>query len=111
MTSVYEVLEHARWVERQRKAKKKRSTTAAKRFYSSWAWKGLRYRILKERGRRCECCNATAEDGVRIVVDHIQPLRKFWHLRLDPKNCQVLCDDCNRGKSGHDVTDWREAPR
>jgi 5-methylcytosine-specific restriction endonuclease McrA len=51
-----------------------------------------------------------AADGALIVVDHIRPLRKHWHLRLDPANLQVLCSDCNMGKSNSDVTDWRTTP-
>lgn len=76
-------------------------------FYLSWQWKRLRYDVLKQRGRRCECCGATPDDAVRIVVDHIKPIRHFWHLRLDQQNLQVLCDDCNMGKGSRDESDWR----
>lgn len=93
-----------------RRARAKKRPKDARSFYASWAWKALRYRILKERGRRCECCNATAADGVKICVDHIKPLRRFWHLRLDPENTQILCDDCNRGKSNKHTDDWRAPP-
>lgn len=79
-------------------------------FYDSPPWKRLSYDIKKERGRRCECCGATPDQGVRIITDHIKPLRKYWHLRLDPLNMQVLCDDCNLGKGSRDETDWR-APK
>jgi 5-methylcytosine-specific restriction endonuclease McrA len=88
--------------------RKARREEAIKAFYNSWGWKKLRYRILKERGRTCECCGATATDGAKICVDHVKAVRRFWHLRLDPKNLQVLCDSCNRGKGSHDRTDWRE---
>lgn len=80
-------------------------------FYKSWAWKRLSYQTRLDRGQRCECCGATPEHGVRIVCDHIKPMRRFWHLRLDPGNVQVLCDDCNMGKGSHDETDWRLPPR
>lgn len=76
-------------------------------FYSSWEWARLRYDFLKGRQRRCECCGATPEDGVRIVVDHIKPIRHHWHLRLDGANLQMLCDPCNMGKGSRDETDWR----
>ena len=75
-------------------------------FYDSWDWKHLSYDIKLKRGRRCECCGAKAPE-VRIVTDHIKPLRFYWHLRLDPTNLQVLCDDCNRGKASRDITDFR----
>jgi hypothetical protein len=76
-------------------------------FYHSWEWKRVRYDFLKGRQRRCECCGATPEHGVRIVVDHIKPIRHYWDLRLDPANLQLLCDDCNMGKGSRDETDWR----
>ncbi len=76
-------------------------------FYDSWEWKRARYDFLKAKNRRCQCCGATPESGIRIVVDHIKPIRWYWHLRLDPKNLQLLCDDCNMGKGSRDQTDWR----
>ncbi len=75
-------------------------------FYESWEWKRLRYEFMKDQARKCECCGAKAPD-VRIVVDHVKPIRKFWNLRLDRTNLQALCDDCNRGKGSTDMTDWR----
>lgn len=77
-----------------------------KEFYASWEWKRLSFRIKQERGRMCECCGAKAPK-VTIHTDHIKPLRKYWHLRLDPANLQVLCEDCNKGKGSHDETDFR----
>ena len=80
-----------------------------KDFYQSLEWKRLSYEVKRERGRRCECCGATPEHGVRIVTDHVKPIRKHWHLRFERSNLQVLCDDCNVGKGSHDETDWRES--
>ncbi len=87
-------------------------------FYKSWEWRTLRMEVLKEHGRACQCCGAepgmktASGDPVRICVDHIKPLSKFWHLRLERKNLQVLCDECNQGKGNWDQTDFRkpEAP-
>jgi 5-methylcytosine-specific restriction protein A len=76
------------------------------KFYRSWEWKKLRYEVLKEFGAQCQCCGATAQHGVRIVVDHIKPIRNFWQLRLVKANCQVLCNDCNMGKASSDETAW-----
>lgn len=82
-------------------------------FYQSWDWRTLRMKILKERGRRCECCGASPSHydargyPIRICVDHIKPLATHWHLRLDGSNLQVLCDECNQGKGAWDETDWR----
>lgn len=75
-------------------------------FYASWEWKRLSYDIKLERGRKCECCGAKAPD-VRIVTDHVKPLRHYWHLRLDVMNLQVLCEDCNMGKGSRDESDFR----
>ena len=91
-----------------RAAKRERPEQAIKAFYNSWQWKKARYAFLKDRERKCACCGAGSADSERIVVDHIRPVRHFWHLRLDLKNLQILCDSCNRGKGSDDATDWRE---
>lgn len=95
------------YVKHQSNAKQK--DDPVRRFYDSWSWKKLSYKIRRERGNRCECCGAkpSKTNNVRIVADHIKSVRKHWHLRLNPKNIQVLCDDCNKGKSFQDETDWR----
>jgi 5-methylcytosine-specific restriction endonuclease McrA len=82
-----------------------------KEFYDSDEWKRsrVRYQALKEADGRCQCCGASRKDGVRLVVDHIKPVRKHWEQRLDPDNMQVLCDECNRGKASWDETDWRDS--
>lgn len=75
-------------------------------FYQTKAWRSLAYRCKLRDGRKCMCCGATPEDGVRIVSDHIKPVRLRWDLRLDPNNIQTLCDDCNLGKGSIDQTDF-----
>ena len=42
-------------------------------------------------------------------MDHIKPVSKFPKLRLAESNLQVLCEDCNMGKSAWDETDWRKS--
>lgn len=76
-------------------------------FYSSAEWKALRYEVLREQKGRCQCCGRSAKDGVVLHVDHIIPLSKDWSRRLDKNNLQVLCEDCNIGKSNTDSIDWR----
>lgn len=76
-------------------------------FYSSDDWRRLRYRILTFHGRRCQCCGATADQGATIQVDHIIPLSVDWSSRLDRDNLQVLCLDCNLGKSNKSQEDFR----
>lgn len=80
-------------------------------FYASWEWSRLRYRAILKAGRSCMCCGASASNGAKIVVDHIKPIRRFWHLRLDPDNLQVLCEPCNMGKGSWDETDFRSEPK
>lgn len=79
----------------------------AKRFYQSDEWRKLRYEVLREQKGRCQCCGRSAKDGVVLHVDHIIPLSKDWSKRLDKNNLQVLCEDCNLGKSNTDNIDWR----
>lgn len=77
-------------------------------FYKTDIWRKIRYEVLKEQGARCQCCGRSAKDGVVLHVDHIVPLSKDWTKALDKYNLQVLCEDCNKGKSNIDSTDWRK---
>jgi 5-methylcytosine-specific restriction endonuclease McrA len=82
-------------------------------FYRSWEWRQLRMKVIKKHARRCMCCGSRPNDltvdgqPVRLVVDHIKPISKYWHLRLVPSNLQILCDECNMGKGAWDETDHR----
>jgi 5-methylcytosine-specific restriction endonuclease McrA len=91
-------------VEREKKV----SRAIKQEFYASWEWKSLRYKTLLKYGARCMCCGAGKETS-QICVDHIIPISKCWSKRLDATNLQVLCGECNRGKSNKDETDFREA--
>ena len=70
-------------------------------------------KALKANDARCECCGAGAHEmtvggfPVRMHVDHIKPISKYWELRLEIENLQVLCAECNQGKGAWDETDWR----
>lgn len=77
-------------------------------FYNSNEWRKIRYEVLREQGGKCQCCGRSAKDGVVLHVDHIIPLSKDWNKRLDKDNLQVLCEDCNIGKSNTDSIDWRK---
>lgn len=79
----------------------------APNFYMSKAWRELRYQVLKENNGRCTLCGHGARDGMPLHVDHIFPRSKFPKLALEKTNLQVLCEDCNMGKSNKDTTDWR----
>lgn len=75
-------------------------------FYSSDAWRKLRYRTIQARGRRCEACRTDSTD-IRYHVDHIKPRSLYPNLALEDSNVQVLCQLCNMGKGDQDQTDWR----
>ena len=96
---------------RRKKRKQKRFQTKKKNrpkplvaFYESREWLELRYKVLKEHGRKCMLCGRT--DGT-MHVDHIKPRYYYPSLELCFNNLQVLCKDCNKGKGAWDETDWR----
>jgi hypothetical protein len=74
-------------------------------FYSSRAWLDLRYRALRDMGRQCMLCGATEGE---MHVDHIKPRSKFPDLALDYSNLQILCRECNFGKSNIHRDDFRD---
>jgi rubredoxin len=57
----------------------------------------LRFEILKRDDYRCQMCGVTAKDGATLEIDHIHPVSKGGTNQ--PDNLQVLCRDCNAGKS------------
>jgi 5-methylcytosine-specific restriction endonuclease McrA len=77
-------------------------------FLSSFAWRQLRWQVLKHYGARCMCCGASPEHGAVMNVDHIKSRRRRPDLALDFDNLQVLCGPCNHGK-GNDEADFRPA--
>jgi 5-methylcytosine-specific restriction endonuclease McrA len=92
-----------------RRAFEARLQATSDEFLASFQWRRLRMEVLKERGRRCECCGATPSDGVTVVhVDHIKPRKLHPELALEKSNLQILCATCNHGKGNWDQTDWRE---
>lgn len=56
----------------------------------------LRFRIFKRDNYRCQLCGATAQDGVRLEMDHKVPRAKGG--TDDESNLWTLCFECNRGK-------------
>jgi hypothetical protein len=78
-------------------------------FYK-WEWPRIRYRAIKrfkKPGWRCGACNHRQDDGARMVIDHIKPVRHHWELRRNQSNLQPLCNQCNLGKGSWDETDFR----
>lgn len=77
-----------------------------KGFYWSEEWRNLRYMALQKYGNRCMACGADAKQSI-LHVDHIKPISKYPELKLSFENLQILCKECNLGKSNKDQTDWR----
>ena len=78
-------------------------------FYLTPQWRAVRYRALRKYGGCCQCCGARATPNHPIHVDHIKPRSRYPELSLRLDNLQVLCEDCNKGKSDTDTIDWRIA--
>ncbi len=56
----------------------------------------LRYEIMQRDGFKCVLCGRTAEDGVKLQVDHIKPVSKGG--KTIKENLRTLCNECNLGK-------------
>lgn len=57
----------------------------------------LRVDIMMRDEYTCQMCGIGRDDGAILEVDHIHPASKGG--TNDPSNLQVLCRDCNAGKS------------
>lgn len=77
-------------------------------FYKSKEWRRLRVKVLEKYECKCMMCGRSQkEHGIVIHVDHIKPRSTHPHLQLREDNLQLLCEDCNLGKSNKYKTDWR----
>lgn len=92
-------------LEERIRAKQKFSGKPNASFYNCRPWLELKYRVFQKYGRICALCRKT--EG-QMHVDHIKPRSTHRNLELSFDNLQVLCRDCNIGKSNLDDTDWRE---
>lgn len=68
-------------------------------FYLTREWRELRWKVLVASDGKCQMCGRGKQDNVILHVDHVLPRSKFPLLELNDKNLQVLCEDCNIGKS------------
>lgn len=90
--------------ERIAKRTSRKPTNFKSTFYNTKEWREVRYKALELGKGRCECCKSSDKP---LHVDHIKPRSKYPHLELKLSNLQVLCVDCNLGKSNKYETDWR----
>lgn len=94
----YNYKELVHYYEEAHKIKEQREIRSGQIEYErSLMTASLRYEILKRDGYRCQICGSTAQDGVKLHIDHIVPVSKGGHTT--PDNLRVLCDRCNLGKS------------
>ena len=78
-------------------------------FYKSKQWRDVRFKALKLSDGKCVLCGRSkAKHGVVLHVDHIKPRSLHPKLELAVDNLQILCEDCNLGKSNRDDTDFRK---
>jgi len=73
-------------------------------LYDTQKWRELRYQVFLRYGRECMLCGTTKGD---MHVDHIKPKSRYPNLSLAFSNLQVLCRECNLGKSNLNDTDFR----
>ena len=73
------------------------------RKHAKNAWKRIkvgpkkRVQVLARDNYTCQMCGASRNDGAVLEIDHIHPVSKGG--TNDISNLQVLCRDCNAGKS------------
>ena len=75
------------------------SKEARQGLFSDPVYKVVRAAVLRA-SPWCKLCGRRPPMVV-LNVDHIIPLTVDWSRRMDPSNLQVLCEDCNQGKSNY----------
>lgn len=83
----------------QRQERPKYRPGMGSEFYSTREWRSLRYDVISANNGKCKLCGRSSQDGIIIHIDHIKPRSKFPALELVFANMQILCEDCNIGKS------------
>ena len=72
------------------------NSQASTEYQRSLVTPKVRSRILKRDGYKCTQCGRTADDGMKLVVDHIVPVSKGGETK--DSNLQTLCFECDKGK-------------
>ena len=65
---------------------------------TSESWASRRFRILQRDNFRCQYCGRTAQDDIKLEVDHITPLCQGG--TDTDNNLITACLPCNRSKGG-----------
>lgn len=79
------------------KAKKIYDNKKTRKYQRNLMTDSLRYDVLKRDDFKCVLCGFSAQDGVKLHVDHIFPISKGGKTEM--KNLRTLCSNCNHGKS------------
>ncbi|MED1642149.1 HNH endonuclease [Brevibacillus agri] len=74
----------------------------ARDFYRSAEWEWLRQQALMRDHGLCQDCLDQQHIRTADVVDHIKPVRPFWHLRLRLDNLRSLCHPHHNRKTAED---------
>lgn len=86
----------------------------AKKFYTSKAWRALRFRLILERGQKCERCGRIIADVSKLTGHHKMHLTpqniNATEITLNPDNIEIVCFDCHNAEherygysAGHNV--------
>jgi len=75
---------------------------AATAFYHSIEWISTREQALIRDHHLCQDCLKNKRIAPAVIVDHIEPLRLFWHLRIVLSNLRSLCRSCHNRKTAED---------
>ena len=72
------------------------SYAQCQKFYQTKEWKSLsaKFRLLPS----AKFCINCGHEGKQLCVDHKEPIKYRWDLRLDENNLQILCRYCNFAK-------------
>ena len=87
---------YARLLALQNEIKKAEEYKAQRNDERSKMTNSLRYDVMRRDKFRCVLCGASADDGVKLHVDHIIPVSKGGLTTME--NLRTLCDRCNTGK-------------
>lgn len=73
-------------------------------------WWNFRKMIFDKRGYKCQKCGDTGSGGRRfkgLHVHHIKDQKKHKHLKFEPSNVVILCQEChNREHNDKFVTEF-----
>lgn len=67
-------------------------------FYKSREWFEARGRALARDGYCCVNCGKSVREKGAARVDHIQPLKARWDLRVTLSNLRTLCASCDNAR-------------